>query len=86
MTKKNNLISEEMTMHEILSNFPFCSMVFEEYHLHCANCHMGAVETLKQGASKHGINGESLNNLLSDLEIAAQKSKKYFSKKKSFKK
>ncbi len=66
-------ITKEMTIEEVVSQYPETMMVFMRHGLHCVGCHVSAFESIEEGALAHGINVDAL---VSDLNkvIAMRKS------------
>ncbi len=57
-------ITKEMTIEEVVSQYPETMMVFMRHGLHCVGCHVSAFESIEEGALAHGINVDAL---VSDL-------------------
>ncbi len=57
-------ITKEMTIEEIVTEYPETMMVFMRHGLHCVGCHVSAFESIEEGAMAHGINVDAL---VSDL-------------------
>ncbi len=53
-------ITKEMTIEEVVSQFPETMMVFMRHGLHCVGCHVSAFESIEEGAMAHGINTDAL--------------------------
>ncbi len=66
-------ITKEMTIEEVVSQYPETMMVFMRHGLHCVGCHVSAFESIEEGAMAHGINVDAL---VSDLNkvVAMRKS------------
>jgi len=64
-------ITREMTIQEVVSNYPETINVFIQYGLGCIGCHVAAFENVEQGAMAHGIN---VDDLMRDLNAVAAKS------------
>jgi hybrid cluster-associated redox disulfide protein len=75
MTKKK-LITGEMTIQEIIELYPFTMEIFAEWGLGCATCHIGAFETVEEGALAHGFSAEEVDEILDDLNTMAEEEKK----------
>jgi len=81
MTEKK-LITGDMTIQEIVELYPLTMEVFAEWGLGCATCHIGAFETLEEGAIAHGFLPEEVNDILEDLNTMAEEERKEKEKKK----
>ncbi len=53
-------ITKEMTIEEVVSQYPETMMVFMKHGLHCVGCHVSAFESIEEGAMVHGINTDAL--------------------------
>jgi hybrid cluster-associated redox disulfide protein len=74
---KKKLVTKDMRLGEIISNYPETAMVMAEHGLHCIGCHMSPLETLEDGASVHGMSGKDISKLVDELnKIASKKPKK----------
>ncbi len=69
----NMTITKEMTIEEVVSQYPETMMIFMRHGLHCVGCHVSAFESIEEGALAHGINVDAL---VSDLNkvVAMRKS------------
>ena len=65
--KKDRLITEDMTIGNIVREYPSAATVMLEYGLHCIGCHVAEWETLEQGCKAHGISKEEMDKMLDDL-------------------
>ncbi|MBU4374118.1 MAG: DUF1858 domain-containing protein [Euryarchaeota archaeon] len=61
-------INKEMTIEEVVTQYPETMMVFMRHGLHCVGCHVSAFESIEEGAMAHGINVDAL---VSDLNKVA---------------
>lgn len=57
-------ITKDMTIEDVVSQYPESMMVFMKHGLHCVGCHVSAFESIEEGAMAHGINVDAL---VSDL-------------------
>ena len=53
-------ITKEMTIEEVVTQYPETMMVFMRHGLHCVGCHVSAFESIEEGALAHGINVDAL--------------------------
>ena len=70
---KPTKITKGMTFSEVLALFPETIPVFMEHHMACFGCPMAMSETVKQGATAHGIDADKL---VSELNKAIGKKAK----------
>jgi hybrid cluster-associated redox disulfide protein len=67
--KKTDKIKENMTIEEVVRNFPETLPVFQKYGLHCIGCPMAAPETVGEAAKVHGM---KTDEFLKELNEAAK--------------
>ncbi|HLP80056.1 MAG TPA: iron-sulfur cluster assembly accessory protein [Acidobacteriota bacterium] len=60
------LIRRDMTIGEIVKQYPAAAEVFMEYGLHCVGCHVSYWETIEQGAASHGMSSEEIDMMVRD--------------------
>ena len=53
-------ITGDETFAEVIQKYPVDIPVFFEFGLHCIGCHIGAYESVKEGAMAHGVNPDDL--------------------------
>jgi hybrid cluster-associated redox disulfide protein len=53
-------ITKDMTIEDVVNQYPESMMVFMKHGLHCVGCHVSAFESIEDGANAHGINVEAL--------------------------
>jgi len=53
-------ITKEMTIEEVVTEYPETMLVFMRHGLHCVGCHVSAYESIEEGAMAHGINVDAL--------------------------
>ena len=53
-------ITKEMTIEEVVTQYPETMVVFMRHGLHCVGCHVSAFENIEDGAMAHGINVDAL--------------------------
>jgi len=72
--KKNEVIqfSGKELIADILEQMPEAQEILMMHGLNCVGCHVNTYETLKEGCFAHGFDEEQFNNLLLDLNEAAQ--------------
>ena len=66
-------ITKDMTIEEVVTQYPETMVVFMRHGLHCVGCHVSAFENIEEGASAHGINVDAL---VADLNKVAASRKK----------
>lgn len=68
------LITRDMNVGEIVEKYPRVAMVLTGYGLHCVGCHVAKWETLGDGAASHGMDEETVEQLLRDANAIAKNS------------
>jgi hybrid cluster-associated redox disulfide protein len=63
-------ISEDMTIKEVIDNYPETAMVFMKYNVGCIGCLAASFEKVKDIATVHGID---IKALVKDLNLAVEK-------------
>jgi hybrid cluster-associated redox disulfide protein len=69
--EENNWITIDPNMGivEIIDTYPeLVTVLTEDYEFHCVNCLFSGMDTLIEGASLHGIEGEDFKDMLKHLE------------------
>ncbi|VVB87423.1 Uncharacterised protein [uncultured archaeon] len=66
-------ITKDMTIEEVVTQYPETMMVFMRHGLHCVGCHVSAFENIEEGATAHGINVDAL---VADLNKVVSSRKK----------
>lgn len=61
------MITRDMKIEEICTNYPATIAVFKEYGLDCNECQVAAFEDLEHGAGVHDVN---IDDLLKSLNAA----------------
>lgn len=64
-------ITENMTIKEVIDNYPETAMVFMKYNVGCIGCLAASFEKVKDIATVHGID---IKALVKDLNQALKKS------------
>ncbi|MFH1861912.1 MAG: DUF1858 domain-containing protein [bacterium] len=61
-------ITREMTISEVIKQFPSTEAVFIQYGLHCVGCEVASLESIAEGATTHNV--KDVAKLLQDLNKA----------------
>lgn len=59
-----------MTVREIMALVPASADIMLEYGLHCFSCSVGGVETLDEGCQMHGMDDDTVDALVEDINDA----------------
>ena len=54
------MITKDMKIEEVVSQYPETMMVFMRHGLHCVGCHVSAFESIEEWAMEHGINVDAM--------------------------
>ena len=65
-------ISGDMTISEVVTNYPETMAVFIKHGMTCFGCPMALMETVAQGAEAHGVNADEM---VEELNKAIKKKK-----------
>lgn len=60
-------ITKDMTVREIITFVPAAADIMSEYGLHCFSCSIGGVETLAEGCAMHGMDTDTVEALVEDI-------------------
>lgn len=70
MPNKEQSITKDMSVSEVVRKYPKTAFVFMDYGLHCIGCPAAPSETIEEAVKLHRID---LDKLLDDLNKAADK-------------
>lgn len=68
------MITKDVKIEEVVTQYPETMMVFMKHGLHCVGCHVSAFESIEDGAMAHGINVDALVDDLNKV-ISSRKQK-----------
>lgn len=71
--KQQGMITKEMTIGDVVQNYPEAVEPLTAAGVHCVGCHVSAFETLEQGLKGHGMSDASMQAVLQKLNDAVQK-------------
>ncbi len=66
-------ISKDITLGDVVAKFPEAIPIMLKFNLHCVGCHVAAYETIEQGAQGHGMDKETLEKMLAEMNKAIVK-------------
>ena len=75
-----NLITKDMLLMEAITKHPEIAPILTGYGLHCVGCHFSSMDTIEAGAKIHGMDDETFEMMLKDINIVV--SDKFTSPKK----
>ena len=61
------MITGDMSIREIIRDYPASVEVFEKYHLGCIRCIAASFESLEEGLKAHGLN---VDEVIRELNLA----------------
>ncbi len=70
---KKQLIKKDMLIGDIVEKYPQIVPILQGYGLHCVGCVMSGFDTLENGVQIHGMDKETFNMLLKDINSVASK-------------
>ena len=73
MVKTKQIITEKMSIGEVVSKYPKTIEVFFKHGLHCVGCAVAQFENIEQGCEAHGI---TVKKLVDDLNKVVEKKRK----------
>jgi hybrid cluster-associated redox disulfide protein len=73
--QEKSLITKDSPLSEILERYPNTAVILTGYGLHCVGCHFSQFDTLKSAIEIHGMDQETFDLMLKDLNIIAKESK-----------
>jgi iron-sulfur cluster assembly accessory protein len=77
MNKAQQPITPDMTIGTIIEKYPQTTEVLLGYGLHCVGCAVNPYETLEQGALGHGMTKETIDSMLSEVNLVVTKKPDY---------
>ncbi len=66
-TKSKEHITKDMTIGEVVAKYPESSSIMLNYGLHCVGCAVNPYESIENGCLGHGMEEETINKLVDDL-------------------
>ncbi len=74
--ERKGKVTKDMTLGEIIKEYPETVEVMLKRGLHCVGCHVAAWETLEQGAKAHGMSEKDIESMLSEMNKLVKNIKK----------
>jgi len=65
--KASHKITKDMTMADVVTQYPKVAETLMSLGLHCIGCHASAFETLETGLKVHGMSDEEVKEVLEKL-------------------
>lgn len=61
------MISKSMTIGEVVQKYPDSVAIMMARGLHCVGCHVASWETLEEGCRGHGMDDDTIESLIKEL-------------------
>ena len=68
-------ITKDILINELLEKNPEVAEILMAYGLHCVNCHFSDQDTLGAGAKIHGLNDETIDMIIKDVNAVVEREK-----------
>lgn len=65
------MITKDMNIGEILQNNEKAAEIMMGYGLHCIGCHISLHESLQDGCSAHGLDDETIDKMVAEINAAS---------------
>jgi len=73
----NQPLTKDMTIGDVIEKHPETADVMLGYGLQCVGCSVNPYETIEQGVLGHGMNEDTLNELMADINLTVTKQPEY---------
>ncbi len=73
MQETKPLITKDMILMDIVDEYPEIAPVLMSYGLHCVGCAFSSFDTLENGIKIHGMDDETFEMLLRDINATISK-------------
>ena len=60
-------LKRELTIGDVLEQYPAAAPLLTEKGIHCVGCHVSPFETLEEGFRSHGMSEEEIDTVLADV-------------------
>lgn len=77
-TEVQQLVTKDMVIGDVLKKYPDAAVIMLEHGLHCVGCHANVFDTIEAGCKVHGIDDETVDNLVTEInKFIAEESKEH---------
>ena len=76
LSKLKGKFTKDMLVMDIIQEHPDVATVLMGYGLHCVGCHFSDIDTLESGARIHGMDDETINMMVKDVNAMIEKMEK----------
>jgi iron-sulfur cluster assembly accessory protein len=66
MTEKK-FVNKDMIISDVLKKYPDVAVVMLEHGLHCVGCHANVFDTIEAGCAVHGLDAQSVDKLVDEI-------------------
>lgn len=66
----NAYVTKEMTIGDVVAKYPESAEIMLSYGLHCIGCHVNPYESIEQGSLGHGMDEETVDKMIEDVNAA----------------
>ena len=73
MQETKPIITKDMILMDIVNEYPETAPILMSYGLHCVGCSFSSFDTLENGIKIHGMDDETFEMLLRDINITISK-------------
>ncbi len=80
--EKKIYVTADMSIGEVVSNYPEAVAVLMKYGLHCIGCQIAAFESLRDGLVAHGLSEKDVERVVEEINATIEEVKKTVEEKK----
>lgn len=66
-----NKITKDMLIGDLVQKYPESGNILFNYGLHCIGCMVSLMETIEQGCKAHGMDDDTIDRMVDDLNVMA---------------
>lgn len=74
---KKEKITKDMLIGDLVEKYPDSGMILFKYGMHCIGCRVSLMETIEQGCQVHGMDNETIDKMVEELNDMASRSEVY---------
>jgi hybrid cluster-associated redox disulfide protein len=67
LKEKKPKITKDMTIGDVVKQYPEAVLVMLQHGLHCIGCHVSYMETVEQGAAAHGMKKKEIDEMIKEM-------------------
>ena len=73
---RKEYVSADMSIGEVVSNYPEAVPILMKYGLHCIGCQIAAFESLREGLLAHGLSEKDVERVIEEINATIDEVKK----------